>query len=95
MGNKQAMCCGKSTKTYSDSMSNYSTAASSTKSSGVKEISKRDFRILRVIGRGSFGKVFLVQKKGSEKLYAMKVLRKENILKRNQVDHTKSEREIL
>ena len=95
MGNKQAICCGKTTKTYSDSYSNCSTAASSTKSSGVKEISKRDFKILKVIGRGSFGKVFLVQKKGSEKLYAMKVLRKENILKRNQVDHTKSEREIL
>lgn len=43
------------------------------------------FRILSVIGKGSFGKVFLVQMKGRNSFYAMKVLRKENIIKRNQV----------
>lgn len=36
------------------------------------------FEILKVIGRGSFGKVFLVRHKESLKLYAMKSLRKEN-----------------
>jgi len=35
---------------------------------------------LRVIGRGTFGKVFLAQKKGSEKLYAVKSIRKDVIL---------------
>lgn len=40
-----------------------------------------DFEILKVIGRGSFGKVFLVQKKGdSSKIFAMKSLRKDVIL---------------
>jgi serum/glucocorticoid-regulated kinase 2 len=54
-----------------------------------------DFELLRVIGTGSFAKVMLVRKKDSHKLYAMKVLKKEEILKRNQIGHTKTEREIL
>jgi serine/threonine protein kinase len=46
-------------------------------------ISKEDFKILKVIGRGSFGKVFLVKKKDTLKVYAMKVLKKEIISNRN------------
>ena len=41
------------------------------------EINKQDFKILKVIGRGSFGKVYLVQKKDNDKLYAMKTLKKD------------------
>lgn len=40
-------------------------------------INKQDFKILKVIGRGSFGKVYLVQKKDNDKLYAMKTLKKD------------------
>src|SRR5947209_1166917 len=58
-------------------------------------INKDNFKILRVIGRGSFGKVFLVRKRDTKELFAMKVLKKENIMARNQLDHTKSERQIL
>ena len=41
--------------------------------------------------------VFLVRHKdsGSETLYAMKMLRKEHVLNRNQVEHTKTERNVL
>jgi serine/threonine protein kinase len=39
-----------------------------------------DFVIRKVIGRGSFGKVFLVEKKGSKEVYAMKSLRKDVII---------------
>jgi len=53
------------------------------------------FKMVRVIGKGSFGKVFLVREKDSETIYAMKVLKKENIIKRNQVEHTKTERNVL
>jgi serine/threonine protein kinase len=42
-----------------------------------------------VIGRGSFGKVFLARKKGSNVPYAMKVLKKESIAAMNQKLHTK------
>eukprot|EP00611_Tribonema_gayanum_P030048 TRINITY_DN822_c0_g1_i1.p1 TRINITY_DN822_c0_g1~~TRINITY_DN822_c0_g1_i1.p1 ORF type:complete len:695 (-),score=249.47 TRINITY_DN822_c0_g1_i1:1021-3105(-) len=54
-----------------------------------------NFRIIKVIGKGSFGKVFLVRDKLGGQIYAMKVLRKDNIIKRNQVEHTKTERNVL
>jgi serine/threonine protein kinase len=47
------------------------------------KISKEDFKIIRVIGRGTFGKVFLVRHRASGKYYAMKVLKKAQILKKN------------
>lgn len=58
-------------------------------------IALEDFQIERVLGKGAFGKVFLVTKKDNGQVYAMKALRKEMIEKRNQVIHTKTEREIL
>jgi len=55
-----------------------------------------DFNLIKVIGRGSFGKVMLVTLKGDEsKVYALKVLIKAAIIERNQVEHTIAEREIL
>lgn len=54
-----------------------------------------DFDLKAVLGKGSFGKVMLVQKNGTNEVYAMKVLRKEAIIAGNQVQHTKAERSIL
>ena len=54
-----------------------------------------DFEIKSVIGRGTFGKVFLVQKRGSSEVYAMKSLRKDVIIEYDQVESTKLERDIL
>lgn len=56
---------------------------------------KDDYTLLKVLGKGSFGKVLLVRKKSNNKLYAMKVLRKELVIMRRQVAHTKTERLIL
>jgi serine/threonine protein kinase len=36
-----------------------------------------------VIGRGTFGKVFMVRKKDNNQIYAMKILKKEQIASRN------------
>lgn len=47
---------------------------------GDKKVGLQDFIIKKVIGRGSFGKVFLVEKKGSKEVYAMKSLRKDVII---------------
>lgn len=47
---------------------------------GDKSVGLQDFIIRKVIGRGSFGKVFLVEKKGSKEVYAMKSLRKDVII---------------
>lgn len=58
-------------------------------------VTKDDFELLTVIGKGSFGKVMQVRKKDDGKIYAMKVLRKDTIIARKQVSHTKSEKNIL
>lgn len=58
-------------------------------------VTKDDFELLTVIGKGSFGKVMQVRKKDDGKIFAMKVLRKDTIVARKQVTHTKSEKNIL
>mmetsp|Transcript_6064 Transcript_6064/g.9442 ORF Transcript_6064/g.9442 Transcript_6064/m.9442 type:complete len:192 (-) Transcript_6064:834-1409(-) len=60
-----------------------------------QKVNKDDFELLTVIGKGSFGKVMQVRKKDDGKIYAMKVLRKEAIIARKQVAHTKAEKSIL
>ena len=47
------------------------------------QVSVKDFKTLKVIGKGSYGKVLLVEKIDSKKIYALKVLKKKEILKRN------------
>ncbi|PNI29526.1 STK38L isoform 6, partial [Pan troglodytes] len=44
-----------------------------------------DFESLKVIGRGAFGEVRLVQKKDTGHIYAMKILRKSDMLEKEQV----------
>jgi len=53
------------------------------------------FKMIKVIGKGSFGKVFLVRENKTGEIYALKVLRKDNIIRRNQIEHTKTERSVL
>lgn len=60
-----------------------------------KTINLNHFEIVKVIGRGSFGKVYLVQKKDTEEFFAMKVLKKESISSPSQRIHTIAERRIL
>ncbi|ETV99199.1 AGC protein kinase [Aphanomyces invadans] len=55
-----------------------------------------DFEVLKVLGKGSFGKVYLVCRKQSPSaLYAMKVLKKRELIQRHQVDHTMTERDVM
>lgn len=60
-----------------------------------KKINIQDFDLLHVIGKGSFGKVLQVRKKDNGRIYAMKVLNKKNILENNELEHTKTEKDIL
>lgn len=53
------------------------------------------FKKIKTIGVGAFGEVALVRKTDANLLYAMKTLRKADVLKRNQVAHVKAERDIL
>ncbi|CAK4084830.1 unnamed protein product [Aphanomyces euteiches] len=57
--------------------------------------SARDFEPLRFIGQGSFGRVLLVRKKYQNELYAMKILSKQSVLQKEQVEHTRTERNVL
>lgn len=54
-----------------------------------------DFEILRTLGTGSFGRVHLVQSKHNQRFYAVKVLKKQQVVKMKQVEHTNDERKML
>ena len=57
-----------------------------------------DFELVKVLGRGSFGKVIAARKRhGVDKgvIYAIKILNKKVIEEREQIEHTQAEREIL
>jgi hypothetical protein len=55
---------------------------------GNKAVDLNDFDIQRVLGTGSYGKVQLVRKKDTGKLYAMKSLKKEALKRMRQLKHT-------
>ena len=61
------------------------------------KMNKDMFDKIKTLGVGAFGEVALVRKRDSDvmQLYAMKTLRKIDVLKRNQVAHVKAERDIL
>lgn len=55
-----------------------------------------DFKILKMIGKGTFGKVFLVENQQEPgKMYAMKCIRKDIILENEQMDNIQLEKDIL
>eukprot|EP00669_Euglena_mutabilis_P007287 TRINITY_DN2620_c0_g1_i1.p1 TRINITY_DN2620_c0_g1~~TRINITY_DN2620_c0_g1_i1.p1 ORF type:complete len:432 (+),score=79.88 TRINITY_DN2620_c0_g1_i1:1120-2415(+) len=54
-----------------------------------------DFELIRVLGKGAFGKVWKVRRKGNGREYAMKVMSKRHFAKENMVDLLKGEQETL
>lgn len=78
-------------------------SSSSSSSSGggpnCYQVQMKDFELLKVLGTGAYGKVFLVRKltgHDKSKLYAMKILRKEIVAQKTKtLDHTKTERKVL
>ncbi|KAK3722134.1 cAMP-dependent protein kinase catalytic subunit [Vermiconidia calcicola] len=54
-----------------------------------------DFNFQRTLGTGSFGRVHLVQSKHNSRFYAVKVLKKAQVVKMKQVEHTNDERRML
>jgi len=55
----------------------------------------KDFEILKTISKGAYGQVFLVRKRATGDLYAMKMMKKQDMLKKNMEDNIKIERNIL
>ena len=61
----------------------------------IKNVGLNDFKILKVIGRGTFGKVCLVQYKLTKEYFAMKIMKKDVLLEHNQVKSALLEKKIL
>jgi serine/threonine protein kinase len=60
-----------------------------------KEITLADFKMIIVLGKGTFGKVFLAEFQQNKQLYAIKVIRKDILIEYNQIKNTKLEKDIM
>jgi len=60
-----------------------------------QRLSEKCFEKIRVIGRGAFGEVWIVRKKDTREVLAMKKLKKEDMLSKDQMAHVRAERDIL
>lgn len=60
-----------------------------------KKMSIADFDTVSIVGRGAFGEVRVCRKKDTKEVYAVKVMKKSEMLKKNQVSHIRAERDVL
>jgi serine/threonine kinase 38 len=70
-------------------------AAAASGGSKPKKMSVLDFETLTIIGRGAFGEVRVCRKKDDKQVFAMKIMKKTEMLKKNQVQHIRAERDVL
>ncbi|GAK66859.1 pkinase-domain-containing protein [Moesziomyces antarcticus] len=59
------------------------------------EVGPNSFSKVKMLGKGDVGKVYLVREKKTDKLFAMKVLSKKEMIKRNKIKRVMAEQEIL
>ena len=59
------------------------------------KLTYNDFKPLKLLGTGSFGRVLLVRYLTNNKLYAMKILSKDQIKLKHQEEHTRTERDLM
>ena len=83
-----------STSTNPTTLTQSSTQPNQTRTTKGK-YSLSDFTLKRTLGTGSFGRVHLVQSNHNQRFYAVKVLKKAQVVKMKQVEHTNDERKML
>lgn len=79
----------------SDDVQNDKPKSSTLYSKESKDVDLNDFALLKVLGRGAFGKVMLVKKKDTQELFALKSMKKAELVEKDQLEHTKTEKMIL
>jgi len=70
-------------------------ADAATKKDAGKEYTLADFEMMKVLGKGTFGKVMLAKEKATGENWAIKVLKKDVILAKDEVAHTMTENAVL
>lgn len=65
------------------------------KNTMLEDVKFEDFNIILVIGRGSFGKVYLAELKKTKEMFAIKTIRKDYLIEMDQIENTLLEKQIL
>lgn len=78
-----------------DEMNNEESRLIAVTEPGDEEVQLKDFKIKRMLDQGTFGKVFLVVNIHTGREYAMKRINKDILIEKQQINNTKTEKEIL